>query len=66
MQAQAKIYPNGNSATFEKNHAFYVVKVYLGPELHDKILCDDYRMARDYFRAFCATAKNNNRKGTQS
>jgi len=59
MQAQAKIYPNGNSVIFERNHAFYVVKVYLGTELHDKMLCDEYRAAREYFRAFCAIAKNN-------
>lgn len=57
MNAQAKLYPNGNSVTFERNHAFYVVKVYLGTELHDKILCDTYRGAREYFRAFCAIAK---------
>lgn len=55
---KVKEFKNGNSVIFEKNHAFYVVKVYKGPELHDRILCDDYRMARDYVRAFSAIAKN--------
>ena len=58
MQAQARLYPNGNSVTLDRNHAFYVVKVYFGTELHDRILCDTYAGARDYFRAFCAIAKN--------
>ena len=54
-----KEFKNGNSVIFSKNHAFYVVKVYLGTELHDKILCDTYRGARDYVRAFSSIAKNN-------
>jgi len=52
-----KEFKNGNSILFEKNHAFYVVKIYKGSELYDKILCDDYRMARDYVKAFSAIAK---------
>jgi hypothetical protein len=53
-----KEFKNGNYVSFEKNHAFYVVKVYKGTELHDKILCDSYQGARNYFRAFKAVAKN--------
>ena len=56
---KCKEFKNGNSDTFEKNHAWYVVKVYLGTELHDKIMCDTYSGARDYYRAFCAIAKHN-------
>lgn len=55
---KVKEFKNGNSVIFEKNHAFYVVKVYKRTELHDKILCDDYRMARDYVKAFSTLAKN--------
>lgn len=57
-RTKIKDFKNGNSVIFSKNHAFYVVKVYLGTELHDKILCDTYKGARDYVRAFCAIAKN--------
>ena len=53
-----RVFKNGNSVSFEKNHAWYVVKVYLGTELHDKIMCDTYSGARDYYRAFSAIAKN--------
>lgn len=56
---KAKEFKNGNSVIFEKNHAFYVVKVYKGTEIYDKIMCDDYRMARDYVKAFSAIAKSN-------
>lgn len=36
-----------------------VVKVYTpAGYLHDKILCDSPRIAGEYFRAFCAIAKN--------
>jgi len=35
----------------------YLVQCYKGTELQDKIRCDDYRAALDYFRAFSAIAK---------
>ena len=56
---KVKEFKNGNSVIFEKNHAFYVVKVYIGTEIHDKVMCDDYRMARDYVKAFTGIAKSN-------
>lgn len=52
-------FKNGNSVLFEKTYSLYVVKVYLGKTLHDKIICDTYDMARMYFKAFAAIAKNN-------
>ena len=55
---KCKDFKNGNSVIFEKNYAWYVVKLYLGTELHDKIICDTYSSARDYYRAFSAIAKN--------
>ena len=36
---------------------YYLVQCYKGSELHDKIRCDDYRMAMDYYKAFSAIAK---------
>lgn len=46
-------------ATLEKNavNGFYIVRCYVGTELHDRVFVDDYRAARDYFRAFCAIAR---------
>lgn len=35
----------------------YLVKVYIGTELHDKVRTDDYRQAQAYYRAFRAIAK---------
>jgi hypothetical protein len=52
-----KTYPHGY-ASMEKTGQLYTVKVYIGTELHDKIRCDDYRSASEYFRAFAAIAKN--------
>ena len=53
-----KEYPNGY-ATMEKlmPSGMYLVQVRKGTELIDKIRCDSYRMACDYYRAFCAIAK---------
>ena len=54
-----KEYRNGY-ATFEKlfPSGMYLVQCYVGTELHDKIRCDDYRTALDYFRSFSLIAKN--------
>lgn len=56
---KSKIYPNG-SASMERlfPSGLYLVKVYKGPELHDKVRCDTYAAALEYFRAFCRIAKN--------
>jgi hypothetical protein len=53
-----KEFKNGYT-TFEKlfPSGYYLVQVYVGTELRDKIRCDDYRMAREYLRAFNAIAK---------
>lgn len=57
--SKIKVFPNGY-ATFEKLHpsGMYLVQCYVGTELHDKIRCDDYRSACEYYKAFQAIAKN--------
>lgn len=52
-----KTYPHGY-ATMEKTGSLYTVKVYKGEQLHDKMRCDTYRSALEYFQAFAAIAKN--------
>lgn len=53
-----KTYKNGH-ATMERlfPSGMYLVQVYIGPELHDKVRCDDYRMALDYWKSFQLIAK---------
>jgi len=53
-----KCYRNGH-ASMERlfPSGLYLVRCYKGTELHDKIRCDTYRAALDYYRAFCAIAK---------
>ena len=48
-----KTFKNGYT-TFEKTtpSGMYVVKVYKGDNLHDKVRCDDYKTAREYLTAF--------------
>jgi len=52
-------FKNGSDVITEKNGAWYSV-ILRNPsgEVHDKIRCDDYRMALEYVRAFKAIAKN--------
>ena len=54
-----KSFKNGY-ATFEKlfPSGFYLVECYIGSELHDKVRCDDYRTAMDYYKSFSLIAKN--------
>ena len=54
-----KVFNNG-SASFERlfPSGFYLVQCYVGTELHDKVRCDDYKTALEYFRAFQSIAKN--------
>ena len=54
-----KSFKNGY-ATFEKlfPSGFYLVECYIGAELHDKVRCDDYRDAMDYYKSFALIAKN--------
>lgn len=56
--SKVKTFKHGH-ATMEKltPSGFYLVKVYVGANLHDKIMVDGYRSAQDYFRAFSAIAK---------
>jgi hypothetical protein len=55
-----KLYNYKNaSVTFEKSHAGrYFVLLRIGTEVKDKILCDNYKTAREYCRAFCKIAKH--------
>ena len=56
--SKIKVFPNGY-ATIERlsPSGMYLVKCYVGANLHDKMRCDDYRSAMDYYRAFQAIAK---------
>ena len=53
-----KAFKNGH-ASIEKlfPSGYYLVQCYRGSELHDKVRCDDYRMALDYYKSFQAIAK---------
>lgn len=54
-----KAYDNGHASIERLSPSgMWLVQVYKGSELHDKIRCDDYRSALEYFRAFSAIAKN--------
>lgn len=56
---KSKTYENGWSAYFEKHASWYLVNVRNARgDIHDKMRCDDYRTACDYWRAFNAIAKN--------
>lgn len=54
-----KTFANG-STTFERlfPSGMYLVQLYIGSELADKVRCDDYHMALDYLRVFNKQAKN--------
>jgi hypothetical protein len=54
-----KCFANGYTS-FERvpHNGYYIVKVYIGDNLHDKIMCDTYKGAREYLRAFNAIARN--------
>ena len=60
-----KTYKNGH-ATMERlfPSGMYLVQVYIGPQLHDKVRCDDYRMALDYLRSFNQIAKTGGANGS--
>ena len=57
--SKIKVFSNGY-ATIEKlfPSGMYLVQCYVGTELHDKVRCDDYHTAREYFRSFSLIAKN--------
>ena len=56
--SKIKVFSNGY-ATMERLYpsGLYLIQCYVGTELHDKIRCDDYKSALDYYRAFAAIAK---------
>lgn len=58
MQTRMKLYSNGWHAMLEKSGVWYsaIVRNARG-DVHDKVRCDDYRMALDYYRAFSRIAK---------
>jgi hypothetical protein len=54
-----KEHKNGNYTTFYRENGWYVVKLYKrSGELLDKMRCDTYRGACEYFKAFNLIAKN--------
>jgi hypothetical protein len=53
-----KCYRNGHaSMEYRPAAGLWLIECRIGTELHDKVRCDDYRAALEYFRAFCAIAK---------
>ena len=54
-----KYYGNGY-ATFERMSpsGMYLVQLYKGSELEDKMRCDTYRGAMEYFQSFAKIAKS--------
>ena len=54
-----KEFKNGWTASLDKAGSMYVAIVRNARgDIHDKMRCDDYRDACDYYRAFSAIAKN--------
>jgi hypothetical protein len=50
---------NGNYTTFERENGWYVVRLHKrSGELLDKMRCDTYRGACEYFKSFNLIAKN--------
>ena len=55
-----KIYEgkHGSYVTFEKTGAYWTVRLRTGAgETADKVVCDDYRLAIEYRKAFLKIAK---------
>lgn len=56
-----KIAKNGAYTTFEKTspYGYYLIKIHApSGDIYDKILCDNYSMARHYLSAFNDIAKH--------
>lgn len=61
IREKFKHHPNGWSTAFEQQYHSGLITVTLrrsSGEVFDKVRCDDYRNALDYFRAFNTIAKN--------
>jgi hypothetical protein len=56
---KTKVFDNG-LVTFEKlfPSGMYLVELSLDNGTRDKMRCDSYKSACEYFKAFCAIAKN--------
>ena len=60
LTMKIKEFKNGAYTILTKeNHGYYLVKLYSSVgELKDKMLCDTYKGALDYFKSFSLIAKN--------
>jgi hypothetical protein len=59
MHTKTKTYRTGWSTLFVKESCWYLVTVRAASgALHDKVRCDDYRTALEYWKAFNSIAKN--------
>jgi hypothetical protein len=59
--AKVKTFKNGAYTSIERDsvRGMYLVKVYSrAGYLIDRVVCDDYRNARDYLRSFNGIARN--------
>lgn len=53
-----KMHKNDSFVTFEKCNGWYEVRLRSpNGELHNKVRCDDYRDAMEYWKSFNAIAK---------
>ena len=58
MKPQAKVYSNGWSASLDKGRTLYEVTCRnASGDVHDRMRCDDYRSAREFFAAFKCIAR---------
>jgi hypothetical protein len=61
MKPKLKSYANGWTVYAEKGAyaGMYAVLIRTAAgEVYDRVRCDDYRMAMDYYKTFCNTARN--------
>jgi hypothetical protein len=61
MKPKTKTYANGWTVFAEKGAyaGMYTVQIRTAAgAVHDRVRCDDYRMAMDYYKIFCNIARN--------
>lgn len=58
MKQRIKIFKNGHATIEGGIHGYYVVRCIVGGEVHDRIMCDDRKMAFEYYKVFQAIAKS--------
>lgn len=58
MKDKIRVYKHG-WCTMEKTWpaGYYVVRVYVHDDLHDKVMCDDYQEALYFWQSFKAIAR---------